>query len=78
MAGISSCYPPSIPLKQGKAENNETYKISYLFEHDGVKVYRFTDRGNDVYFTTKGNVTSIKNDSTAERTVTFHKEDTVR
>lgn len=49
MAGISSCYPPSIPLKQGKAENNETYKISYLFEHDGVKVYRFTDRGNDVY-----------------------------
>lgn len=44
MAGISSCYPPSIPLKQGKAENNETYKISYLFEHDGVKVYRFTDR----------------------------------
>ena len=27
MAGISSCYPPSIPLKQGKAENNETYKI---------------------------------------------------
>lgn len=78
MAGISSCYPPSIPLKQGKAENNETYKISYLFEHDGVKVYRFTDRGNDVYFTTKGDVTSIKNDSTAERTVTFHKEDTVR
>lgn len=78
MAGISSCYPPSIPLKQGKAENNETYKISYLFEHDGVKVYRFTDRGNDVYFTTKGDVTSIKNDSTAKRTVTFHKEDTVR
>lgn len=78
MAGISSCYPPSIPLKQGKAENNETYNISYLFEHDGVKVYRFTDRGNYVYFTTKGDVTSIKNDSTAERTVTIHKEDTVR
>ena len=38
MAGISSCYPPSIPLKQGKAENNETYKISYsLQKQNGVR-----------------------------------------
>ena len=77
ITGLASCYA-GIPLKSGKSENNQTYEISYLFEHDGVKVYRFTDRGNDVYFTTKGDVTSIKNDSTAERTVTFHKEDTVR
>lgn len=76
MAGISSCYT-SIPLKQGKSENNETYKVSYLFEHDGVRVYRFMDMGNYVYFTTKGDVTSIKSDSTAKRTVTIYKEDTV-
>lgn len=77
IAGLSSCYT-SIPLKQGKSENNETYKVSYLFEHDGVRVYRFMDMGNYVYFTTKGDVTSIKSDSTAKRTVTIHKEDTVR
>lgn len=68
--GISSCFS-SIPLKEGKSENNTTYNVSYLFEHDGCKVYRFYDRGNYVYFTTKGDVTSIKNDSTKERTVTI-------
>lgn len=68
--GISCC-SSSIPLKQGKSENNATYNVSYLFEHDGCKVYRFYDNGNYVYFTTKGDVTSIKNDSTKERTVTI-------
>ena len=52
MAGVSSCYT-GIPLKQGKSENNRTYEVSYLVEHDGVKVYRFMDMGNYVYFTTK-------------------------
>ncbi|MBD8984400.1 MAG: DUF4884 domain-containing protein, partial [Bacteroides cellulosilyticus] len=66
--GITSCYT-AIPLKEGKSENNTTYKVSYLFEHDGCRVYRFYDRGNYVYFTTRGDVTAIKNDSTAHRTV---------
>ena len=77
MAGVSSCYT-GIPLKQGKSENNRTYEVSYLFEHDGVKVYRFMDMGNYVYFTTKGDVTSIKNDSTKERTVTIYRDDKFR
>ena len=64
--------------KQGKSENNRTYEVSYLFEHDGVKVYRFMDMGNYVYFTTKGDVTSIKNDSTKERTVTIYRDDKFR
>ena len=45
--GITSCYT-AIPLKEGKSENNTTYKVSYLFEHDGYRVYRFYDRGNYV------------------------------
>ena len=69
--GITSCYT-AIPLKEGKSENNTTYKVSYLFEHDGCRVYRFYDRGNYVYFTTRGDVTAIKNDSTAHRTVTIY------
>ena len=31
-----------------------------------------------VYFTTKGDVTSIKNDSTKERTVTIYRDDKFR
>ena len=77
MAGVSSCYT-GIPLKQGKSENNRTYEVSYLFEHDGVKVYRFMDMGNYVYFTTKGDLTIIKNDSTKERTVTIYRDDKFR
>jgi len=45
ITGLASCYA-GIPLKSGKSENNQTYEVSYLFEHDGVKVYRFLDLGN--------------------------------
>lgn len=57
----------------GKAENNPDYTVSYLFEHDGCKVYRFYDSRSSsyVYFTTGGDATSIKNDSTHRRTVTY-------
>jgi len=73
VAGIMSCRA-SIPLQVRESENNATYKVSYLFEHDGCKVYRFFDMGNWVYFTTRGDVTAIKNDSTGERTVTIYKD----
>ena len=73
ITGISACYM-GIPLQEGKSANNKTYDISYLFEHDGVKVYRFYDRGNYVYFTTKGDVTSIQTDSTEKRTITIYKD----
>ena len=57
----------SLPVATVVPQNNETYEVDYLFEHDGCKVYRFYDGGHWVYFTNcRGNVTSIKNDSTAE------------
>lgn len=31
--------------------SNEHFKIELLFEHDGVKVYRFGDAGRSVYYT---------------------------
>ena len=73
LAGLTSCYS-SIPLEKKPSENNTTYTVSYLFEHEGIKVYRFFDMGNYVYFTTRGDVTSIKNDSTGERTITIYKD----
>lgn len=41
ITGLVSCYA-GIPLKSGKSENNQTYEVSYLFEHDGVKVSVFS------------------------------------
>jgi hypothetical protein len=67
LLGGYSCSVQS-PLAYTKADNNKTYSVEYLFEHDGCKVYRFMDNGNYVYFTNcKGDVTSIKNDSTQVR-----------
>ena len=66
-AFFSSCYLSS-PVAYQVPDNNPTYTVDYLFEHEGCKVYRFYDRGNYVYFTNcQGDVISIKNDSTAER-----------
>lgn len=62
------------PVSQEKPQNNQDYKVAYLFEHDGCKVYRFMDRGNYVYFTNcKGNVTAISSDSTKARVETIGK-----
>lgn len=35
----------------GIPSNNETFTIHYLFTHDGCKVYRFNDCGQNIYFT---------------------------
>jgi len=70
-AFLSAC-GTQIPLEAQRPENNQTYEVKYLFEHDGVRVYRFLDRGNDVYFTSPGTVvTAIDNDSTGRRNVTI-------
>mgnify|MGYP002238034028 CR=1 FL=1 len=70
--GFNSCASHTVKGREN-LKNNSTYTVSYLFEHDGCKVYRFYDKGNYVYFTTRGDVTSITNDSTAQRTITINK-----
>ena len=67
MLSISSC-KTNKPLISTQAQNNTTYEVSYLFEHDGCKVYRFYDMGNYVYFTNcNGEAIAIENDSTETR-----------
>lgn len=34
-----------------KQTNNPEVEVSLLFEHDGVKVYRFRDNGSYIYYT---------------------------
>jgi hypothetical protein len=55
------------PLVREKANNNETYKVDYLFEHEGCKVYRFYDRGDRVYFTNCKGEAILQTDSTSIR-----------
>ncbi|MEP7195223.1 MAG: DUF4884 domain-containing protein [Saprospiraceae bacterium] len=60
----------SRPISEQAAKNNKTYEISYLFEYDGCKVYRFYDQGNYVYFTNcKGEVLGVGRDSTKTRII---------
>jgi Domain of unknown function (DUF4884) len=65
-----------IPVSKVTPENNKTYQVDFLFEHDGCKVYRFRDYGNSVYFTNcNGDVTSIKSDTTEIRTINVIRND---
>ena len=67
---IFSCKIIQKPVSSTAPNDNQTYQVDYLFEHEGCKVYRFVDRGNYVYFTNRDSeITSIKNDSTHTRVV---------
>lgn len=60
---FTGCYA-NVPLQRAPARNNDSYEVSYLFEHDGVRVYRFYDDGREVYFTSPATiVTAVQNDS---------------
>ena len=60
------------PISHLSPENNQTYKVEYLFEHDGCKVYRFREETVGfyyVYFTNcNGESTAVNSDSTRVRT----------
>ena len=52
-----------LPLTTSKSDNNQTYTVDFLFEHNGCKVYRFYDAGNFVYFTNCKGEAIVKTDS---------------
>lgn len=65
--GVASCIT-GVPISKNPPENNPTYQVEFLFEHEGCKVYRFWDYGNYVYFTNcEGSTSKITNDSTTNR-----------
>ena len=39
---------------------NRDFQVEYLFEKDGIKMYRFFDGGHFHYFTTGGTTTSYQ------------------
>ena len=55
---LIGCVNKSISVEQTGKDNLIT--ISFLFEKDGLKMYRFYDAGHYHYFTTKGDVTTTQ------------------
>jgi hypothetical protein len=52
-------YGCSVEPEQVEKTSNQNIKLDFLFEKDGCKVYRFSDRGQYVYWTNcRGNITS--------------------
>ena len=60
------------PISAAPAQNNQDYKVEYLFEHEGCKVYRFWDRSYYVYFTNCNGEAIARTDSTAIKNTTSH------
>lgn len=70
LIGTNACYVQQ-PLAVTPSNNNKTYTIDYLFEHDGCKLYRFYDNGHYVYFSNCNNsVISAEKDSTQIKVTT--------
>jgi hypothetical protein len=75
---LLSC-SPQIPVSRVTPENNKTYQVDFLFEHDGCKVYRFYDHGNPVYFTNcNGDIISIESDSTRKQTINIIRNNSIK
>ncbi len=54
---LCGCIEKGVELKQ---TDNPNYKVEFLFEVDGVKVYRFNDGGHYVYFTNGSGMTKYE------------------
>lgn len=50
LVGADGCEDPR-PVEAQTPTNNPEYKVDFLFEKDGCKVYRFGDAGRTHYFT---------------------------
>ncbi len=48
------------PISKVRIGKDDGFEVEYLFDKDGVKVYRFFDNGHYHYFTTKGETISTQ------------------
>jgi len=47
------------PISKERVGKDDGFEVEYLFEKDGVRVYRFYDNGYAHYFTTQGETISV-------------------
>ena len=48
------------PMSKERLGKDDGFEVEYLFEKDGIKVYRFWDSGHYHYFTSKGETISTQ------------------
>ena len=48
------------PMSKEQLGKDDGFEVEYLFEKDGIKVYRFWDGGHYHYFTSKGETISTQ------------------
>ncbi len=53
---------------QSTTVEGNNFEVEYLFEKDGVKVYRFLDKGHYRYFTTLGETMTIQHNGKSNYT----------
>ena len=59
---LSSCYKESI-----STEKVGDFQVEFLFEKDGIKVYRFSDGGRAHYFTNRGETITTHSENKSHR-----------
>ena len=61
------------PMSKERLGKDDVFEVEYLFEKDGVKMYRFEDGGRYHYFTSRGETISTQQNSSG-KTTTYHEE----
>jgi len=61
------------PMSKERLGKDDVFEVEYLFEKDGVKMYRFEDEGRYHYFTSMGETISTQQNSSG-KTTNYHEE----
>jgi hypothetical protein len=61
------------PMSKERLGKDDGFEVEYLFEKDGVKMYRFYDDGHAHYFTTMRETISTQ-DTRNGKTTNYHEE----
>ena len=70
---LVSCYGDGIEKSK---TNNDDYDVTYLFEKDGVRVYRFSDGLNYHYFTSRGETITTQSSGSGKNQT--HREENIK
>jgi hypothetical protein len=60
---VTSCYK----APQSTETIGNGFQVEFLFEKDGIKVYRFSDGGHSHYFTSTGETISLQSNGKSTR-----------
>ncbi len=62
LIGIALLATSCLKESQSRSHEGIEFEVEFLFEKDGVKMYRFYDNGRYHYYTNKGETTSTQDE----------------